>query len=496
MQFSSSFASLFFLVASASAAPYLSKRIAQTTIDAVTPWENACNSAGGETQCNPIAVNAAAQLLAAADACGQQDSADSMIDLAKTLNNNQAMITAAQIFAQQPRNSPNSVAVIYCQSAPKNQELNGFFQCQFQGSNQNTFTNGATVGQPGTIPFGLSAPVSPLGSCPGNPSGPIPDGVQISTLIQSPGTPASSSGSSASPAASSSSASNSSSSGDSGDTSFPPPQQSSNGSSSASNSDSGSSGDAGDTSFPPPQQTSNGSSSSASSGSSGNFQLSNGQTAQQQNAKFAQLTSGSSCTEGSQACVGGSFAQCVNGNFVLTQCGGGTQCFALPLVNKAGTSITCTTQSDAAARIAATGATGGITGSGSSSSASSAPATAPSTTPSAVSNPAPADNAATPTPSTSSSGFQLQNGQAAQGQNSNFASLTADSSCTEGEDACVDGGFAQCVSGKFVVTQCAGGTQCFALPLVNKPGTSIACTTQSDASSRIAATGATGGIMG
>lgn len=37
-------------------------------------------------------------------------------------------------------------------------------------------------------------------------------------------------------------------------------------------------------------------------------------------------------------------------------------CAALPLVNSAGTSITCTTSADAATRIAATGATGGLTG--------------------------------------------------------------------------------------------------------------------------------------
>lgn len=67
---------------------------------------------------------------------------------------------------------------------------------------------------------------------------------------------------------------------------------------------------------------------------------------------------------------------------------------------------------------------------------------------------------------------------------------------TDGDQACLDGGFAQCVGGSFVVNQCAGGTQCFALPLVNKAGTSLACTTQDDALSRIQATGAQGGIDG
>lgn len=65
---------------------------------------------------------------------------------------------------------------------------------------------------------------------------------------------------------------------------------------------------------------------------------------------------------GTNACVGSSFAQCVNGKFVTTACSGSLICTALPLVNSPGTSITCTTQADAAARITATGAKGGITG--------------------------------------------------------------------------------------------------------------------------------------
>ena len=96
----------------------------------------------------------------------------------------------------------------------------------------------------------------------------------------------------------------------------------------------------------------------------GGFQLSNGQAAQALNAQFATLTADSACQDGTQACVGGQFAQCVGGKFAVTGCSGGTQCFALPLVNKAGTSVTCDTEADAVARIAATGATGGLTGDG------------------------------------------------------------------------------------------------------------------------------------
>ncbi|KAH6917132.1 hypothetical protein BKA70DRAFT_1251419 [Coprinopsis sp. MPI-PUGE-AT-0042] len=88
--------------------------------------------------------------------------------------------------------------------------------------------------------------------------------------------------------------------------------------------------------------------------------------------------------------------------------------------------------------------------------------------------------------------FALQNGQDAIAANQRFATLNADSPCQEGENACVNDGFAQCVGGRFVIQPCAGGTICAALPLVNSRGTSNTCTTAADRDARIAATGATG----
>ncbi|KAJ7651940.1 hypothetical protein DFH06DRAFT_1475331 [Mycena polygramma] len=87
--------------------------------------------------------------------------------------------------------------------------------------------------------------------------------------------------------------------------------------------------------------------------------------------------------------------------------------------------------------------------------------------------------------------FDLQNGQDAIALNDKFKTLTTDSPCNAGDQACVNQGFAQCVSGKFVVQPCAATTICAALPLVNSAGTSITCTTQADLDARIAATGAT-----
>jgi len=319
----------FFSVAVHVSGSPLVKRIAQDTPASTTLWEQACGAAGGGLQCNPVAVAAFATLLAAAGPCDQQNAADNMVDLAKTLNNDAKMIQLSQVFVQQPRNTPSSKSVPYCQQAPRNSELNGLFQCQFQGADPTVFVGGVALGQPGTEPFGHSTPLSPLGSCPANPSGPIAAGTQLVDLTQNPGVGASSSGSgvakpAANPVASAPATTASPAATPSTDTPAPTAQ----------------------------------SSPAAGSG----FHLQNGKDAQALNAKFATLTADSTCTEGENACVQSAFAQCVGGKFVSTPCAPTLTCAALPLVNSAGTSVTCTTQSDAEARIAATGATGGITG--------------------------------------------------------------------------------------------------------------------------------------
>ena len=51
----------------------------------------------------------------------------------------------------------------------------------------------------------------------------------------------------------------------------------------------------------------------------------------------------------------------------------------------------------------------------------------------------------------------MSNGQQAQALNRKFQSLTANSGCSEGENACVNGGFAQCANGKFVTFPCNTG---------------------------------------
>lgn len=217
------------------------------------------------------------------------------------------------------------------------------------------------------------------------------------------------------------------------------------------------------------------------------FTLQNGKDAIALNDKFKSLTADSQCTDGDDACVGGKFGACTGGKFALTQCGAGTVCAALPLVNKAGTAVTCTTAADRDARIAATGASGAGAGADSAADVAAAPSAGDTAAPAAAS---PAASPAAPAPA--AKGFQLKNGEDAIALNDKFTSLTADSTCTDGEDACIGGQFAQCTGGKFALTSCGAGTICAALPLVNKPGTSITCTTTADKNARIAATGASG----
>ncbi|KAJ7890589.1 hypothetical protein B0H14DRAFT_2689965 [Mycena olivaceomarginata] len=425
MLFSTVFLAL--TASAAHAAPLtLNKRIQQTIADFYRKL-----AAGGGLKCNPQSVTSFTTLLAAAGPCEQQDAADSMIQLAQSLNNDPEMIRLTQIFAQQPRNT-----------APASPLLAGLFQCQFQGASPTTFVGSLSVGAAGTVPFGLKS-LSPLGSCKAHPSGPIADGTQLVDLVQDPGVSAAN-GTDSTPASSAAPETSVVTSSSTPETSSVAVQASS-------------------TAVAPPAAT-----------STADFHLQNGLDAQKLNAQFKSLTATSSCTEGQQACVGGSFAQCVSGSFVLTPCAAGTVCAALPLVNKPGTSISM--------RYHRRSVADPDTDSDCEDESGSSAGTAATST------------AAAPSPAASD--FHAANGLQAQTLNAKFKTLTASATCTEGEQACIGTSFAQCVSGSFVLTPCSGGLVCAALPLVNKPGTSIACDTLADVQARISASGVAGGIAG
>ncbi|KAI0045706.1 hypothetical protein FA95DRAFT_95365 [Auriscalpium vulgare] len=159
-------------------------------------WDLACDDAAFAVnesvdhvrdQCIPITSNMSTTLLATAGPCDQQDVADAMVDIARKLNNDAGMILVAQIFAQQPRNTSDSLSVPYCQVAPKNAELVGLYQCQFQGANLTQFAGGVTVGAVGTMPLGMTSPLTPAGSCPAHPAGPILNGTELINQVSGPG---------------------------------------------------------------------------------------------------------------------------------------------------------------------------------------------------------------------------------------------------------------------------------------------------------------------
>jgi hypothetical protein len=317
---------------SVQATPILNKRIAQDIVASLAKWEAVCLAATNRDQnCNKLKVGAFGTLLANAAVCDQQDAADSLMAFSKAHNNSE-LVALTQIFSQQPRNSPNSVSNLYCQKAPQNPELDGLFQCQYKGNNPKTFVGGSNLGETGTIPFGRTAPLNPLGSCPANPQGPIADGSQLVDITTTPFAPGSSNVAATDTGSNGTPSTPSAPSDDDGNS---PPSSSL----------------AEDASVPTAAPT-----------STGDFHLQNGRDAQSLNAKFSSLDATSSCTDGETACVDGKVAQCANGVFSIEACGSGTQCFALPLVNKPGTSVTCDTEDDALKRINDTGATGGITG--------------------------------------------------------------------------------------------------------------------------------------
>ena len=133
------------------------------------------------------------------------------------------------------------------------------------------------MGQSGTIPFGMSAPVSPAGSCPANLSGPIPDGSQLVSITQNPGNTATSGSTSPKSSTSKPAA-----------PSQAPPTAAQN---------VGVGGSSMTTPGPTaPSSTGPAPKSSPAPASGGSFLLSNGQAAQQLNAQFASLTSSSPCT--------------------------------------------------------------------------------------------------------------------------------------------------------------------------------------------------------
>ncbi|PPQ66351.1 hypothetical protein CVT24_007188 [Panaeolus cyanescens] len=119
--------------------------------------------------CATIAGKAVSTLLAGSPECDQQDLADELIDASKDFDQEtaQKMVAAAIAFRQAEKNTrpdfstnpPTNLNSVFCQKAPRNQELKGLVQAQDPANNPDLFfdpASGATVvkgTQPNTEPF-------------------------------------------------------------------------------------------------------------------------------------------------------------------------------------------------------------------------------------------------------------------------------------------------------------------------------------------------------
>lgn len=101
-----------------------------------------------------------------------------------------------------------------------------------------------------------------------------------------------------------------------------------------------------------------------------------------------------------------------------------------------------------------------------------------------------AATAPTATAATYAASASSNNKESALGYNMLYATLTTASSCDPNDptllNVCIDGAFAQCEAGKYVVhKQCGKPLGCYALPLENGEGFSVACTSADDAAFRM-----------
>ncbi|KAJ7741086.1 hypothetical protein B0H16DRAFT_1423988 [Mycena metata] len=126
------------------------RRFGQNHPAVLTKLRAAC----GKGVCAKLAGAAVTPLLAAQPECSQQDMADQIIDTAKQFNGTTqaAMIAIAQEYRQTEKNTPPDFKTkpptlrnsVFCQTAPRNAELNGLVQAQDPANDPNTFFDPAT----------------------------------------------------------------------------------------------------------------------------------------------------------------------------------------------------------------------------------------------------------------------------------------------------------------------------------------------------------------
>ncbi|KAL2917186.1 hypothetical protein HK105_203250 [Polyrhizophydium stewartii] len=267
-------------------------------------------------ECPTAAGAAISTVLAAASACAQQDAADGFIDLANKGVTDTAkkarFIVLAQQFRAHERNSvPNPCSPI-CDRPPKNKQLLGIIQAQDPACK--------------AIP---ALPAAQAQAIAANPA-------QVKANLAAVGQKAVNSGQTAT------------GSGDAGSTTTTDSTDSTATTTRTGSKRKGKKG----------KGKGKGKKNKDEKGKGNKDKVNNGQFAFRcQNGKDAQAAKlralGGSCTEGENVCLtNGQFGQCVGGKLVGTACAGGLSCQVLPLRNKSGTSVTCSTAADRTARIA------------------------------------------------------------------------------------------------------------------------------------------------
>ncbi|KAL5504197.1 hypothetical protein ACEPAH_8271 [Sanghuangporus vaninii] len=144
------------------------RRFGQQNPDVLTRLGSACDG----SVCGVLAGQGPSTLLGAAGECTQQDLADDIIDAAQQFDDatKANMIALAVEFRQVEKNTPPDFTTnpptnrnsVFCQTAPRNAELNGLVQAQDPANDPNIFFDpalGASVtlgSQANTFPFGTS----------------------------------------------------------------------------------------------------------------------------------------------------------------------------------------------------------------------------------------------------------------------------------------------------------------------------------------------------
>lgn len=188
------------------------------------------------------------------------------------------------------------------------------------------------------------------------------------------------------------------------------------------------------------------------------FLQQNGPAAKALNDQYASLTTSSPCNDGDVACIGGQFANCYQNHYFTFSCPSDWTCAAIPNEWDVGTTTTCDSNDNIAWRFSQAGIS--------------------------------ETKRSLPQPEARSLSQLQANGPAAKALNQEYATLTVNSTCTDGDVACVQGQYARCYQSRYLTWSCPSDWTCQALPNEWSSGTTTTCDYGPDAQSRLQEAGA------